>query len=212
MGWRPAAEAERVRLGILGGTFDPIHFGHLVAAEECRYLLQLDKVLVLPAGQPPHKVERRTAPAHHRLAMVELAVRSNPGLSVSRVEIDRGGPSYSVDTVAALREESGPAAEIYFIIGLDVVGELLTWHQPERLLDLCQLAAVSRPGYRLDIAPLLSRLPNARERIVRVPTPELDIASSDLRARVASGRPIKYQLPEAVEEYIIVNRLYLDEG
>ncbi len=197
-----------MRIGILGGTFDPIHYGHLVVAEECRYCLQLDKVLLVPAGQPPHKVGRAIAPAAHRLAMVELAVADNPGLGVSRVEIERAGLSYSVDTVALLRQQYGPQAELFFIIGLDALCELLTWHEPRRLLQLCKLAAVSRPGYQFDLSPLLGELPEAAERVVYVPTPELNIASSDLRSRVAGGRPVRYQLPEAVAQYIYEHGLY----
>ncbi len=197
-----------MRIGILGGTFDPIHYGHLVVAEECRYSLQLERVLLVPAGQPPHKVGRAVAPAADRLAMVELAVAGNCHLAVSRIEIERPGLSYSVDTVALLREEYSRQAELFFIIGLDALFDLVSWHEPRRLLQLCKLAAVSRPGYQFDLSPLLGQLPEVAERVVYVPTPELNIASSDLRQRVATGRPIRYQLPDAVAQYIYDHGLY----
>lgn len=197
-----------MRIGILGGTFDPIHYGHLVAAEECLCRLRLEKVLLLPAGQPPHKLRRPISPAEQRLAMLRLAAADNPGLAVSTIELERRGPSFSVDTVAALREQLGPDAELYFIVGTDALPELLTWYKPRLLLQLCVLAAVSRPGYMFDLSPVLAALPEAAERIVQVPAPELDISSSNLRARVAAGLPIRYQLPEAVEQYIREQGLY----
>jgi nicotinate-nucleotide adenylyltransferase len=192
----------RTRLGLLGGTFDPIHYGHLVAAEESCFRLQLDRVLLIPAGQPPHKLGRRVSPAEQRLAMVRLAAADNPALAVSTIELERQGPSYSVDTVAAVREQAGPSVELFFIVGTDALPDLLTWYQPRRLLQLCTLAVVSRPGYPFDLSHLVTTLPEAAERIVPVSAPELAISSSDLRARVAAGRPIRYQLPEAVELYI----------
>ena len=201
-----------MRVGILGGTFDPIHFGHLVAAEECLCRLRLAKVLLIPAGQPPHKRRRPISPPEHRLAMVRLAAADNPGLEVSTIELERQGPSYSVDTVAAVREQLGPAAELYFIVGTDALPELLSWYQPHRLLQLCVLAVVSRPGYPFDLSPVLAVLPNAAERIVHVPAPELDISSSELRARVAAGLPIRYQVPDAVERYIRERGLYRGGG
>lgn len=197
-----------MRIGILGGTFDPIHYGHLVVAEECRFQLQLDKMLLVPAGQPPHKRGRAAASAADRAAMVELAIANNAGLAVSRLEIERPGLSYTVDTVAQLREQYGAHVELFFVIGLDSLQELLSWREPRRLLQMCKLVAVSRPGYTFDLAPLVAALPEALERILHVATPELNIASSDLRARVAAGRPIRYQLPEAVVEYIYRRGLY----
>jgi nicotinate-nucleotide adenylyltransferase len=211
VGGRGDGEGTGVRLGILGGTFDPIHYAHLVVAEECRYRLDLDHVLLVPSAQPPHKQGRRVAPAADRLRMVELAVANNPRLRVSRLEVDREGPSYSVDTVRALRQEHGPEAELFFIIGVDALSEMITWREPRALLRLCKLAVVSRPTYNLDLTPLLPRLPELAERVVRVPVPALDISSTDLRRRVARGEPIKYQLPEAVELYIREHGLYANE-
>ncbi len=198
-----------MRLGILGGTFDPIHYGHLVVAEECRVRLGLERVLFIPAGQPPHKRGRVISPAEHRVAMVELAIASNPGFKLSRVEVDRVGPSYTVDTLVQLREEYGPRAELHFIVGMDALAEMLTWHEPARLAALCQIVAVTRPGTEaFDLAALEPKIPQARERIRILPAPELRIAASDLRWRVAHGLPIKYQLPEPVEEYVYRHGLY----
>jgi nicotinate-nucleotide adenylyltransferase len=210
VGWRSAAEGKGLRIGILGGTFDPIHYAHLIIAQECGYRLQLDQVLIVPAAQPPHKIGRTVSPAHHRLAMAELAAAGNPLLRVSHLEVERQGPSYSVDTVIALRERHGAEAALFFIIGVDALAEMITWHQPRRLLRLCQLAVVLRPNYTLDLEQLLPSLPELAESVVPVSTPALEISSTDLRNRVARGEPIKYQVPDAVEDYIREHGLYLE--
>ncbi|MHB1133528.1 MAG: nicotinate-nucleotide adenylyltransferase [Chloroflexota bacterium] len=197
-----------MRVGILGGTFDPVHYGHLLAAQECCYRLRLEKALLVPAAQPPHKLAGQVSPAEHRLAMLRLAVADNPLLEVSTLEFERRGPSYTVHTVAAVRERLGKAAELYFIVGTDALPELLSWYLPRRILELCVLAAVSRPGYPFDLSHLALALPNAAERIVHVPAPELEISSSALRARVANNEPIRYLLPDAVERYIREKGLY----
>ncbi|MHB1007310.1 MAG: nicotinate-nucleotide adenylyltransferase [Chloroflexota bacterium] len=197
-----------MRLGILGGTFDPIHYGHLVMAEECLCRLGLERVVLVPAGQPPHKRGRTVSAAADRLAMVELAAADNPHLTISHIELEREGPSYSVDTIAQLRRELGEGAEVFFIVGLDALPDLLTWHEPRRLLQLCTLAAVTRPGYEFDLSHIARGIPEAQGRIVHVPAPALAIASSELRARVAAGLPIRYQLPDSVERYIRERGLY----
>jgi nicotinate-nucleotide adenylyltransferase len=197
------------RVGIFGGTFDPIHVGHLVVAEDCAFQLGLDLVLFVPVGQPPHKRGRAITPADDRVRMVELAIADNPRFQLSRVDVDRPGPSYSVDTVAALLAELGPAARLFFIIGADSLADLPTWHQPERLVALCEIIAVNRPGYpRFDLARLEPAIPGARERIHRIEVPGLDIAASDLRQRIAEGRPIRYLVPEAVRRYLEEHQLY----
>lgn len=202
-----------MKLGILGGTFDPIHYGHLVVAEECRARLGLDVVLFIPAGQPPHKRGRIISSAEHRVEMVRLAIASNPGFELSRIEVDRVGPSYTVDTLARLRDEYGPSTRLYFVVGMDALAEILTWHEPVRLISLCQVVAVTRPGFAdFDLAALEPAIPDARRRICVLPAPELRISSSDLRRRVARGLPIKYQVPESVEEYVYRHGLYRAEG
>ncbi len=201
-----------MRLGVFGGTFDPVHYGHLVAAEEVRYRLRLDKVLFVPAGMPPHKLDHDITPTRHRLAMLELAIASNPGFALSRVDIDRHGPCYTVDTLALLHEEYGPGTELFFLMGMDSLAEILTWKEPERLIRLAQIVVVGRPGFQADVDELDKVLPGAAERISIVDTPLMEVSSSDIRQRVREGAPIRYQVPEAVEAYIRAHRLYLDDG
>jgi nicotinate-nucleotide adenylyltransferase len=198
-----------VRIGVLGGTFDPIHYGHLAVAEECRATLDLDLVLFLPAGDPPHKQGRAISPAADRVRMVELAIASNPSFRLSRVDVDRPGPSYTIGALEALRQEWGPGAGLWFLMGGDSLADLLTWHRPERLLELTRIAATNRPGApKPDPRALEPRLPGAADRIDLVEIPWLDISGSGLRERVARGRPIKYQLPESVERYVHERGLY----
>ncbi|HEY3081230.1 MAG TPA: nicotinate-nucleotide adenylyltransferase [Chloroflexota bacterium] len=198
-----------MKLGVLGGTFDPIHYGHLSVAEECRAALGLDLVLFLPAGNPPHKRGRAISPAADRVRMVELAIASNPSFRLSRIDVDRPGPSYTIGALEALRQEWGPRAHLWFLMGGDSLADLLTWHRPERLLELARIAATNRPGApKPDPKALEPRLPGASERIDLVEIPWLDISASGLRERVAQGRPIKYQLPEPVEQYVHERGLY----
>ncbi len=152
-----------MKVGIMGGTFDPIHYGHLVAGEEARFALDLDKVLFIPSARPPHKKERLVSPAETRVEMIKLAIATNPYFELSTIDVDRPGPSYSVDTVAALQEQLGPEAEIYFILGEDALADLPTWHEAARFLQLCRLIAVNRPGYHSFSLRLLERqLPESR--------------------------------------------------
>lgn len=201
-----------MRLGVFGGTFDPVHHGHLVAAEEVRYRLRLDKVLFVPAGMPPHKLDHDITPTRHRVAMLELAIASNPGFALSRVDIDRHGPCYTVDTLALLHEEYGPGAELFFLMGMDSLADILTWKDPERLIRLAHIVVVGRPGFQADVDELDKVLPGAAERICIVDTPLMEVSSSDIRQRVREGAPIRYQVPEAVEAYIRAHRLYLDDA
>jgi nicotinate-nucleotide adenylyltransferase len=194
----------------LGGTFDPIHIAHLAIAEDARTQLGLDKVVFVPAGLPPHKMDVHVSPAEHRLAMVKLAIAGNPHFEVSRVDIDRFGPCYTVDTIALLHEEWGPDVEIYFIMGSDSLADLLTWHRPDRLIRLCRLVAVDRPGYQVDMAELERCLPGVSQRVVFINSPQLDVSSTDIQRRVRAGESIKYQVPEAVEQYIYEHGLYRD--
>ena len=201
-------EALTQRLGILGGTFDPVHHGHLVAAAEAHYQLRLDKVLFLPAGTPPHKGERAISPAHHRLQMLQLAIAGRPQFGISHLDIERPGPCYTVETLQLLRAELGPAPRIFFIEGADSLADILTWYQPDRLLELAELAVVERPGVKIDRLALERRLPGLLARVHWLRMPHLEISSSDLRARVREGRPISYLLPAPVEVYIHEQGLY----
>lgn len=205
-----AQEKRPRRIGVLGGTFDPIHIAHLAIAEEARTQLNLDKVIFVPAGLPPHKLDVQVSPAEHRLAMVKLAIAGNPHFEVSRVDIDRFGPCYTVDTIALLHEEWGPEVEIYFIMGSDSLGDLLTWHQPDRLIRLCRIVAVERPNYKVDMEELERYLPGISQRVVFINSPQLDVSSTEIQRRVRAGESIKYHVPEAVERYIYEHGLYRD--
>ncbi|MFQ5886297.1 MAG: nicotinate-nucleotide adenylyltransferase [Anaerolineae bacterium] len=195
------------RIGVLGGTFDPIHYGHLAAAEEARAKLNLHEVIFVVAGVPPHKLDEEITPAEDRYAMVELAIASNPHFSVSRIDLDRPGPSYTVDTIALLRQKW--TEEIYFIMGVDSLMEIDTWHQPQRLIQLCRLVAVERPGFVPDMERLEAAVPGITARMEIIDMPQMEISSTDLQRRVREGLPIKYQLPPQVEKYIYQHRLYL---
>ncbi|TEU18233.1 MAG: nicotinate-nucleotide adenylyltransferase [Anaerolineales bacterium] len=197
-----------MRVGVLGGTFDPIHIGHLVSAEEARVELELERVVFIPAGLPPHKLDHVMSPMEYRLAMVELAIASNPHFAVSRVDIDRFGPCYTVDTIELLKDEWGGGVEIYFIMGSDSLLDILTWHDPRRLIRLCRFAVVSRPGYQVDFDELDALLPGVASRVQMLNAPELAISSTDIQRRVREGLSIKYQVPEAVENYIYRHKLY----
>jgi nicotinate-nucleotide adenylyltransferase len=198
------------RLGILGGTFDPIHHGHLVAAEEARRQLQLDQVLFVPTGIPPHKPRHPISPSFHRLRMIELATAGKPYLAISRVDVDRSGPCYTVDTLELLRAEWGPEPTFFFIEGADSLADISTWYQPQRLIALCELAVVERPGVELNLPQMETHLPGLTAHIHWVQMPRLEISSSDLRARVRVGWPISFLVPPAVEAYIQERGLYKD--
>lgn len=199
------------RIGILGGTFDPIHYGHLVIAEDARVYLHLEKVLIVPAYQPPHKPQGSYSTFEYRVRMVELAIARNPYLAISLIETHLPVPSYTTDTVRALQVELGADAELYFIMGMDSLANILTWHKPEDLLRLCRIVVAERAGYQVDIAKLEKGLPGLQERLELIDTPELSISSTDLQRRVRCGLSIRYQLPLAVESYIHRHQLYLDD-
>lgn len=199
-----------MRVGILGGTFDPIHLGHLVAAEEVRCALNLDRVLFVPAGQPPHKKSSGVSAAIHRVRMVELAIASNAYFELSIVEVDRPGRSYTVETLDILHRQLGPSAELHFIAGMDSLLELMTWREPNRLIGLCRLAVVNRPPYPgVDLQLLDRQLPGISRRVDLVRMPGIYISSSELQKRVADGLPIRYLVPDTVERYLREAGLYL---
>lgn len=212
--YRPLPNMRRV--GLMGGTFDPVHYGHLVVAEEVYAALDLAEMLFVPAGQPPHKPNRVVTGAQHRLAMLEFAIAGNPHFSISRVDLDRPGPSYTVETLRLLREQWGELTALYFVIGWDSLEDLLTWYDPAGILQqLSYLVAVRRPGYNEHEGyrdSLEARLPGIKQRLLVVPAPQFDISSTDLRQRVAEKRPIKYQVPESVEQYIKQYKFYQQVG
>ncbi|HIE09511.1 MAG TPA: nicotinate-nucleotide adenylyltransferase [Armatimonadetes bacterium] len=195
------------RIGIMGGTFDPIHYGHLVAAEEARWRFDLEVVIFVPAGQPPHKPSEGITDKEHRYNMVVLATCPNPYFLVSRVEIDRPGPSYAIDTVREFKRKLGQDVEIYFITGADAVLEILTWREAERLVELCDFIAATRPGY--DLEAMYRELPEKfLKHIHPLPIPGMAISSTEIRRRVREGLPIRYLTPEPVEQYILKHGLY----
>lgn len=198
-------------LGVLGGTFDPPHYGHLALAENARVQLQLDCVLFVPAGQQPLKQDRAITPAHHRAAMVEAAIADNPDFSLSRADLDRPGPHYTTDTLALL-QEAHPEAEMVFVIGSDSLAQLAAWHDPAGIVQQARLAAMPRPGWKVDLEKLEQTVPGVCERLTWLDVPCLDIAASDLRRRARRGLPLRYLVPPAVEAYIHKHRLYTGDS
>jgi nicotinate-nucleotide adenylyltransferase len=204
-----------MRIGLYGGSFDPVHQGHLIVAECCREQARLDKVLFLPAAVPPHKQDRPLAEAAHRVEMLKLAIGGHPAFAVSTDEIDRGGVSYTVDTLARL-EAAHPADELLLILGPDALADLPTWREPATILARAEIIAVEREGVddisAIVATPKLAALlgPERAQRIVetRVTCPAIGIRASDLRAAIAAGRSIRYRTPRAVEQYIAAHGLY----
>jgi nicotinate-nucleotide adenylyltransferase len=195
-----------MRVGLLGGTFDPIHVGHLLIAEIARYALSLDQVVFVPAGDPPHKGDA-VSDSEHRHAMVLLATASNEAFVVSRHELDRSGPSYSLATVREFRHELGPESELFFIAGADAVLEIRTWHRWEELFRECRFIALARPGF--DMRALEAVLPaELLAQVHLLPAPGFDLSSTMIRERVARGEPVRYLVTEAVDAYIRKHGLY----
>jgi nicotinate-nucleotide adenylyltransferase len=194
-------------VGILGGTFDPIHLGHLVIAEEAREALGLERVLFIPVASPPHKPDRRVTAAEDRLAMVRLAVAGNRAFEVSDLEVRRGGASYTVDTLAALRADG--LEEPWLVLSSEALALLPTWREPRRVLELARLAVVPRAGFDpLGPAWVESSFPGASERVHFLPGPLLPISGSVVRRRARAGRSVRYLVPDAVAAYIAEHRLY----
>jgi nicotinate-nucleotide adenylyltransferase len=192
------------RVGVMGGTFDPIHHGHLVAASEVQAWFDLDEVLFVPAGDPWQKSGRQVAPAEHRYLMTVIATASNPRFSVSRVDIDRAGPTYTVDTLRDLRTTM-PDAELYFITGADALADIFTWRAAEDLFSLANFVGCTRPGHEMDPQTLAS-IP--ADRVTMVEIPALAISSTECRARARRGEPVWYLVPDGVVQYISKYSLY----
>ena len=192
-------------IGVMGGTFDPIHHGHLVAAEEARWQFDLDRVVFVPTGRPWQKPVG-VSPAEDRYRMTVLATASNPAFTVSRLEVDHQGPTYTVDTLRRLRAAQPAGTRLFFITGADAVLQILTWKEPDQVLALAEFIAATRPGFDLD--RLIGQVPGAAGRVHRMEIPALAISSSDLRARVARGAPIQYLVPDEVARYIHDHALY----
>ncbi len=192
-------------VGVMGGTFDPIHLGHLVAASEVAAEFGLDEVLFVPTGEPWQKSGRRVSAGEHRHAMTLIATASDSRFSVSRVDLDRSGPTYTVDTLRDLHVQLGPERPLSFITGADALNQILTWRDHDEVLRLAHMIGVSRPGHTL--APRVA----PQESVSLIEIPALAISSSDIRARVAAGRPIRYLVPDGVDHYIAKTALYRDD-
>lgn len=198
------------RLGIMGGTFDPIHLGHLVTAEEALVQFNLDRVLFMPTGQPAAKTNRLVTPVEHRYLMTVLATAANPDFDVSRIEVDRPGVTYTVDTLLALRELYGPGTELFFITGADAVWEIVSWKDAEKVAGLATFIAATRPGYDCEAAKQAHRDAATTFHIEWIEVPALSISSTDLRRRVNERRPIRYLTTESVATYVAKHGLYRD--
>jgi nicotinate-nucleotide adenylyltransferase len=198
----------RERVGVFGGTFDPIHIGHLAAVEDAASLLGLARVLFVPNRVPPHKLGKTISSSAHRVAMVELSIADNAKFEMSLVELEREGPSYTLHTLRQLRDE-WPECELLFLAGCDALGALHTWYQPEALLDEFALVIMDRAtGSPVDWPSVERRFPHIRERVTVLPVPQLAISADDIRRRVREGRPIKYYVVPLVERYIRSHGLY----
>ena len=201
-----------MNIGVMGGTFDPIHKGHLIVAEEVRARLDLAEILFVPAGQPWLKANTPIAAAAHRIQMVRLAIADKPYCKLSTMEIERAGPSYTVDTIAELQGQLGAGDEIFFILGWENLAELPKWHEQSRLIKMCYLVAVPRPGYPApDLKSLESDIPGLSQRVTLLDTPEIDISASTIRNRIAQGLSIAHLVPEPVERYIKEHWLYITQ-
>lgn len=194
--------AQQTRLGVMGGTFDPIHHGHLVSGSEVASLFQLDEVVFVPTGTPWQKAESEVTPAEDRYLMTVIATASNPRFTVSRIDVDRDGPTYTIDTLRELRAQRGPDVELYFITGADALGNILTWRDADELFELAHLVGCTRPGHRLADPGL----PDGRVSLVEIPA--LAISSTNCRDRVRRGEPIWYLVPDGIVQYINKRGLY----
>ena len=207
-------EKKELSIGLMGGTFDPIHLGHLVTAEEVRIQFGLDRVIFVPSGHPPHKDVRSVSDPEHRYLMTVLATITNPFFTVSRVEIDKPHDklTYSIDTIRYFYNYFDKRVKLFFITGADAILEILTWKNYEELLSLCSFVAATRPGYCLSKLEetIGSVCPEALSNIHILEIPAMAISSTFIRRRVSEGKPIKYLTPESVAQYIIKNRLYSD--
>ena len=204
--------ATAARIGIFGGTFDPIHIAHLIIAQEVATRLHLDRILFMPAGQPPHKLGKHITPAPHRQAMVALAIADNPQFALSMLEIEHAGPSYTVLTLTRLRKRLGAGPLFFLLLGGDMVYDIVTWREPLGIVQqVAGIAAVQRPGFGFsadELAALDSRVPGLGAAILPVPLPQIAISSTMVRERVAQHLPVRYMVPADVEAYIHHHALY----
>jgi nicotinate-nucleotide adenylyltransferase len=198
-----------MRVGVFGGTFDPIHLGHLAVARSIQSTLSLDKVVFVPAGQPWLKAGTPVSPVKDRVEMLRLAIARRKAFELSTIEADRPGPSYTVDTMEALRKQSGHDSTLFFLLGSDALLDIPKWKEPKRLIRLCQLTAFARPGCgRPVMEDLDAAVPGISRRVVFVEVPQVDVRATAIRQRIAAGRSIQRLVPRAVERYILEHGLY----
>jgi len=202
------SQTTQIKIGVLGGTFDPPHLGHLKIAAAAIENLGLSEVLFAPAGNPPHKQGQAVSPVEHRVEMVRLAIMGNPRFVLSYVDVEREGPSYTVDLIKILRQGFADEIELYFIMGTDSLAEILTWRAPAEIIRLCRLAVFNRPGFVADLGALEKQLPGMRARVDFVDAPAMEIAASEIQRRVRAGESIAGLTPEFVEQYIAEHDLY----
>jgi nicotinate-nucleotide adenylyltransferase len=201
-----------MKIGVLGGTFDPIHLGHLKVAEEVTASLTLDEVIFMPAGQPWLKADNLISPAEHRLEMIRLALAGRDNFKLSTMEIERPGPTYTVDTMAELGRQLG-SDELFFILGWDNLTQLPQWHEPSRLIELCRLVAVPRVDFPPpDLKSLEAAIPGLSKRVILLNAPRIDVNASEIRRMVREGLSIRNLVPEPVEKYIKEHKLYAGEA
>jgi nicotinate-nucleotide adenylyltransferase len=196
-----------VNIGVLGGTFDPIHIGHLVVAEEARIKLGLSEVFFVPAGQPWLKRDRDITLAAHRVEMVRCAIADNPHFKLCTLEVERPGPSYTVDTLTMLQKQLGSEASFFFILGRDTLAELPLWKEPQKLVQLCRLVVPPRLGSK-DLKHLETAIPGLLDKVIQLDMPVIGISSSEIRQRIAQGLSIRYLVSAEVEKYITEHRIY----
>ena len=198
-----------MNIGVMGGTFDPVHNGHIIVAEEARARLNLSEVIFVPAGQPWKKADRDISSAEHRLQMAHLATADKPYIKLSTLDIERAGPSYTIDTITELRAQLDSSDELFFILGWDSLVELPKWREAPRLVTLSYLVAAPRPGYpRPELKALEAKIPGISERVMLMDEPEIDISATNIRERVARGLSVHHLVPEPVNEYIRQHKLY----
>ena len=203
-----------MNIGVLGGTFDPIHIGHLIMAEEARIKLRLDEMLFLPAGQPWLKQDNDVTPAIYRVEMVRRAIVTNPYFKLCTIEVEHTGPSYTVDTLRVLHEQyeqSGRGVDLFFIIGRDALADLPLWKEPNELIQLCHLVIAPRSSSR-NLKPLDVSMPGLLDKVIQLDAPVIEVSSSQVRQRVAMGLSIRYLVPAEVEDYIVEQKLYSITG
>ena len=196
-----------MNIGVLGGTFDPIHIGHLVVAEEARIKLGFSEVLFVPAGQPWRKLDRNITPAVHRVEMVRRAIADNPHFKLCTLEVERPGSSYTVDTLTMLKKQLGSEVSLFFILGRDTISELPLWKEPETVVQLCRLVVAPRLGSK-DLKHLEKAIPGLLDKVIQLDMPVIEISSSGIRQRIAQGLPIRYLVPPEVEKYVTGYKIY----